>query len=161
MKILMYAFLLLIAPCNSSKNIAKTPEQNNSKVVIIFQTTACFGRCPIYTLTINGESNTATFIGERDTEKIGTYTRSISEKELSVFVKAFEDSNFNSLNDEYPGTITDFPYKYITYTNNGKTKKIKERSGAPKELTDLEKLLSNYANSEDWKKTEGSSNSKD
>ncbi|MCX6295949.1 MAG: DUF6438 domain-containing protein, partial [Bacteroidetes bacterium] len=153
--------LLLIAPCNSSKKITKTAEQDNSKVVIIFQTTACFGRCPIYTLTINGESKIATFIGERDTEKLGTYTKSISNKELSDFKKAFEDSNFNSLNDEYPGTITDFPYKYITYTNNGKTKKIKERSGAPKELTDLEKLLSEYANSEGWKKTEGSSNSKD
>ena len=38
---------------------------------------------------------------------------------LSDFVKAFEDAQFNSLNDEYLGNITDFPIKYITYTKNG------------------------------------------
>lgn len=161
MKLLMYFFLLLIAPCNGSKQLAQTESQDNSKAIITYQTTVCFGRCPIYTLTINGESKSATFIGEKDTEKIGTYTKSISSKELNDFVKAFEDAQFNSLNDEYLGNITDFPIKYITYTNNGKTKKIKERSEAPKALTDLEKMLNNYANSEGWKKTEDSTNSKD
>ena len=159
----MYPFLLLfIAPCNNSKKLAESPTNDNSKVTIIYQATPCFGRCPIYTLTINGESKTATFVGEKDTEKIGTYTKAVSKKELDEFVKAFEDAQFFSLNDEYLGNITDFPIKYITYTNNGKTKKIKERSGAPKALTDLEKLLNAYAiNEEGWKKTEDASNSKD
>lgn len=162
----MYSFLLLlIAPCNSSKKLAKTEEEvssnKNSKVMISYQTTPCFGRCVLYTLTINGETKTATYLGTQYTEKIGTYTKPITEKELDALVKAFEDAKFNSLNDEYLGNITDFPIKIITYTNNGQTKKIKERSGAPEELIRLEKILNEYANSEGWKKTDDSTNSKD
>ena len=163
MKLLIYPFLLLfIAPCNSSKKIIQSLTNNNNKVTIVYKATPCFGRCPIYTLTINGESKTALFVGEKNIEKIGTYTKAISNKELEAFIKMFDDAQFFTLNDEYLGNITDFPIKYITYTKNGKTKKIKERSGAPKALTDLEKTLNDYALSEEgWKKTEDASNSKD
>ena len=166
MKLLMYSFfLLLIAPCNSSKKLAKTEEtskNDNSKVMITFQTTPCFGRCALYTLTINGETKTATYLGTQYTEKIGTYTKPITAKELDALVKAFDDAKFNTLNDEYLGNITDFPIKFISFTNNnGQTKKIKERSGAPEELIHLEKVLIEYGNSEGWKKSEDSTNSKD
>jgi len=161
MKLLLFSFLLLVAPCNSAKQIAQQTATDNSKVMIIYQTTVCFGRCPVLTLTINGETKMTTFIGTANTEKIGTYTKPITSKELDDFVKAFEAAQFYSLNDEYLGNITDFPTKYITYTNNGKTKKVKDRSGAPKELATLEKTLNNFANSDGWKQTEDSSNSKD
>lgn len=163
MKLLLYPFLLLfIAPCNSSKKIAGSPKSDTPKATIIYQATPCFGRCPIYTLTISGETNTATFVGTQNTEKIGTYTKSISNAELNELVKAFEAAQFFSLENEYLGNITDFPIKYFTYTYNGKTKKIKERSGAPKALTDLGKMLATYATTEEgWKKTDDASNSKD
>jgi uncharacterized protein DUF6438 len=162
MKFIIYSFfLLLAAPCNKEKQIASS-DKSNSSVIISYQTTACFGRCPIYTLTINGETKTATFNGEQHTEKTGMYSKAISSKELQAFVDAFDKAGFNSLNDEYLGMITDFPIKIITYTKDGKTKKIKERSGAPEALINLEKMLNEYASSEDgWKKTEDSSNSKD
>lgn len=163
MKLLMYSFLLLfIAPCNSSKKLAESSKSDVPKATIIYQATPCFGRCPLYTLTIDGATNTSTFIGTQNTEKIGTYVKSISNEELNAFVRAFEDAQFFSLENEYLGNITDFPIKYFTYTYNGKTKKIKERSGAPKALTDLGKMLAAYATSEEgWKKTEDASNSKD
>lgn len=161
MKLLMYSFfVLLLAPCNAKKAV-KTAEQDNSKAVITFQTTACFGRCPIYTLTINGENKTATFMGVQNTEKIGTYTKSISKKELDELITAFEGAKFMSLENEYMGPITDFPVKITTYTNNGQTKKIKTRSNVPEEITNLEKRLIEIGNSEGWKKSEDSSNSKD
>lgn len=162
MKLIIYSlFLLLAAPCNKEKQVAATSDKNNSSVIISLKTSACFGKCPIYTLTINGESKTAVFNGEQNTEKTGLYSKTISSKELNEFVAAFEKAGFFSLDDEYLGHITDFPIKTITYTKDGKTKKIRERSGAPKELTDLIKMLDAYANSEGWKKTEESSNSKD
>ena len=162
MKLLLYSiFLVFLAPCNKEKSIAKTTD-NNSSVVITFQTTACFGKCPIFTLTIKGEDKTAVFKGVENTEKIGMYSKPITTKELGEFVKAFEDAKFNSLDDEYLGHITDFPIKTITYTKDGKTKKVRERSGAPVELTNLVKMLNAYAISETgWKKMEGSSNSQD
>lgn len=154
MKIILYAFIaILFGPCNSSKKIAaSTNNSDYDKLEIIYQRTVCFGRCPVYTLTINGASQLATYKGEQNTEKLGTYTKKITSEDLKQWVEAFEKANFNSLNDEYLGMITDFPIKYISYSNKGKTKKIKERSGAPKELTDLEKMLDAFAESEGWTK---------
>ncbi len=161
MKLLMFSFLLVIAPCNSAKKITQQSLEENNKVLIVFQTTVCFGRCPVLKLTIDGSTKMATFIGIENTEKIGTYTKTITKKEVDELAIAFETAQFYSLNDEYLGNITDFPSKYITYTNNGKTKKIRDRSGAPKELTSLEKMLTDFANSDGWKKTDDGTNSKD
>jgi ferredoxin len=153
MKLLFYSFLLLLAPCNQSKNISSTKTADNSKVTIIYECGACFGRCPEYRLTINGENKTCNFQGTKNTDKIGSFTKSISDTELNNFVSSFENAKFNSLENEYLGNITDFPIKVITYKNNGKTKTIKERSGAPEVLTSLEKTLKEYAeNNEGWEK---------
>lgn len=153
MKLFIYTFIaILFAPCNASKKINSTSSSDYSTLEIVYQRTVCFGRCPVYTLTINGATKTATFKGEKDTEKIGNFVKKLNDEDLKSFVEAFEGANFNDLKDEYLGMITDFPIKYITYTNKGKTKKIKERSGAPKELTDLEKMLDAFAEADGWVK---------
>ncbi|MBA3706173.1 MAG: hypothetical protein H0W84_09825 [Bacteroidetes bacterium] len=158
MKTLLYSvFILLLAPCNGSKKTAKTVEtvvNDNSKVLITFQRTPCFGKCPTYILTINGETKTATFKGEQNTEKIGTYTKRVSDAELTQLVAEFEKAKFYSLNDNYLGEITDFPSQITGYSNKGKAKKIEDRSGGPAELLLLEKMLDDFTNSEGWKKVE-------
>ncbi len=144
----------MLAPCNNPKQNSSS-KKNNSKVVIIYQCGACFGRCPEYILTINGEKKMATFKGIKNTEKIGTYTKKISDAELTDYVSNFEKAKFNSFENEYLGNITDFPIKAISYTNNGSTKLVKERSGAPEMLISLEKKLQAYAeNGEGWVKSE-------
>ena len=144
----------MLAPCNNPKQNSSS-KKNNTKVVIIYQCGACFGRCPEYILTINGEKKMATFKGIKNTEKIGTYTKKISDAELTDYVSNFEKAKFNSFENEYLGNITDFPIKAISYTNNGSTKLVKERSGAPEMLISLEKKLQAYAeNGEGWVKSE-------
>lgn len=156
MKFILSSILFVfLAPCNKPKNISNSAATDNSKAIIIYQAGACFGRCPEYTLTITGENKTVVFKGDRNTDKIGTYTKQITDKDLSNFISSFENAKFNSLENEYLGTITDFPIKTITYTNKGNTKSIKERSGAPEALITLEKSLKEYAeNVEGWKKSE-------
>lgn len=160
MKLLIYsAFLLFLAPCNSTKKIASSEQTNNTdKMEIVYQRTPCFGKCPTYIMTISGATKTATFKGESNTDKIGNYTKTMTEAELKTLYDAFEKANFFALNDEYLGVITDFPVKTITYTLNGKTKKVKERHQAPKELTDLEKIIEEVANSSGWTRNENSDN---
>jgi len=156
MKILICSvFALLLGPCNKSKHLASTPVvKDNSTVSIIYQTTPCFGRCPVYTMTISAATKQITFLGKSDTEKIGTFTKTISDQEIADLVNAFEKANFFSLEDKYLGVITDFPSKYITYSHNGLTKKIQDRSGGPDVIHELEKLLETIANSEGWKRSE-------
>ena len=159
--ILCSVFILLLAPCNSSKkatasaaNTNSRAKTDNSEVVITLQTGACFGKCPVYLLTITGKTKTATYKGQENTDRIGEYSKPITDTELTQMVNAFEAAKFNSLNDEYLGQIVDFPIKTITYTNKGKTKSIKERSSAPEELLSLEKTLFAFADSDGWKKVD-------
>ncbi|MCW3083774.1 MAG: hypothetical protein JWP12_1140 [Bacteroidetes bacterium] len=161
MKFILYsAFLLLLAPCNSLKNTAKaqTPDagKNLKTVSFILQKTACFGKCPVYTLTITGENNTALLKGDMNIDKIGNYKKTISDEELTTLVNAFDKNHFFDLLDEYnKPQVMDVPSIYITYSIDGKTKKIKDRWQAPNELKDLEKLLEAIALSTDgWEKTE-------
>ena len=121
MKTILYSvFILLLAPCNGHKKAAATVSPDNSTVVITYQRTPCFGQCPTYTYTINGATKVATFKGDQHTEKIGTYTKPVTDAELTQLVAEFEKAKFNSLNDKYLGEVSDFPSSVMTYSNKGK-----------------------------------------
>jgi hypothetical protein len=151
MKALLYSiFVLLLAPCNNSSKAIYSIQENYSDVLITYQRTACFGNCPIYKLTINGKTNTATFYGEQHTKKTGSYHKPISTYELKELIDLFDKQKFNSLNDNYLGEIVDLPINIITYQYKGKTKTVQERSVAPEALITIEKKLSEFAEGEGW-----------
>lgn len=148
-------FLLLLAPCNSEQKLSSSTNSNYGTTNIVFQETPCFGNCPIYVMTLDGKTMTATYKGEANTEKIGTYTKSISNEEFSQFMAAIERANFSKLENEYMGNIPDFPIRETTITKDGKAKKVRNRSQGPKELDDLEKVFRDFALTQGWKKQEG------
>lgn len=146
-------FLLLVAPCNSEQKLSSTNTANQySNTTILFAETPCYGNCPIYVMTIDGKTMTATYKGEANTEKIGTYTKPISNEEFAQLMSAVEHANFSKLDNEYMGNIPDFPIRETTLTVDGKSKKVRNRSQGPKELDDMEKVFRAYALTEGWKK---------
>lgn len=160
MKVLLYSvFVLLLAPCNASKNVPASQADDKSKslrtVEFTLQRTACFGKCPVFLLTIDGKTNKATYKGDMNTEKTGTYEKNISDEELGSLVSAFDKADFFGMQDEYnKSQVMDVPSTYISYSVNGKTKKIKDRWEAPSSLKALEKLLDDVAGSDGWNKVE-------
>ena len=154
MKLLLYSiFFLVLAPCNAPKNAAQSQTDNKVRTAVFtLQRTACFGKCPVFELTVSGADNKAIYKGTANTEKIGTYEKSISDEEIGKLMDAFDNAHFFEMKDEYNAAITDVPSAYISYSLNGKTKKIKDRWQPPAELKALEKLLDNVADSGDWKK---------
>jgi hypothetical protein len=155
--ILLSSFLFLLAPCNGTKRTSSATDQNQvgdpKTVTITYQRGVCFGKCPAFLLTINGEKNIATYKGEMNVDKIGEYERPVSEQEIKTLMEAFDKYHFFELKDEYTSASTDHPTVYTTYTSKGKTKKIRDTYGAPEDLKAIEKLLEDFANSEGWKKT--------
>ena len=147
-------FLLLLAPCNSEQKLSNTNTTNYSTINILYAETPCYGNCPIYVMTLDGKTMTATYKGEANTEKIGTYTKSISNEEFASFMAAIENANFNKLENEYLGNIPDFPIRETTLTRDGKTKKVRNRSEGPKELDAMERVFRDFALTEGWKKQE-------
>ena len=156
MKFIPFSILLLfLAPCNSPKTIAKSQtEDDNSKVKIVFSKSPCFGKCPVFTMTISGTTKTVTYEGKQNVKKIGTYTKTISNDSISKLVKGFESAHFFDLDDKNSAYIPDLPSTFITFSNNGKTKTVEESTNKPSPLNDLEKQLTEIANSEGWQKAE-------
>lgn len=153
MKLFISAIILLIAgQCNTSKKMqAIIPANQNSLsgVKIAYQTSACFGRCPVYTLTIDGSTMQMLYSGTANTDRMGIYQKPVSASELNELVSEFEKADFCQLEDKYLGNVVDFPSKYTSYECNGKTKKIQDRSGAPEKLNQLEKKLQEIAENKD------------
>jgi hypothetical protein len=157
--ILLSSFLFLLAPCNSSKKAIATPADqsaadNTSDIVITYQKTVCFGKCPAFTLTINGDCKLATYKGEMNVDKIGEYEKKISDQELKDIVSAFEKYHFGNLKEAYKNDAMDHPSIFTTLKKGTKTKKVEDMYGAPNDLKAIEKVLDDFSNSEGWMKKE-------
>ena len=159
MKLFLYSIIIfLLGPCHKPSATANSAKEDYSKVNFSFQRTPCFGKCPAFTMDINGSTKTITYKGRSNVDKIGTYTKAITDDEIAALVKAFDNAHFFEFNDKYKGNMTDLPSTFTSYTNGSKTRKIEDMNGAPAELRELEKLLDTIANSDGWKKDETSDN---
>ncbi|NLL28157.1 MAG: hypothetical protein GX259_05115 [Bacteroidales bacterium] len=151
----MNRFLLIVVlisffnSCKTSKDIA-----NNKTDYVMFslRKTECRGKCPVFFMEIF-KSGIVVFEGVKNIDKIGKYEKTLSKKEIKNLQKSFDDFDFFSFENEYTGKITDLPSTYISYTNNGQTKQIRDYFGAPEKLKELEEILNEIAQSKDgWKK---------
>lgn len=185
MKSIVYlSIVLFLGSCHGSKKTSATATENatstaGSSVVATTATTtgentqgdklkataftlektACFGRCPIFLLTISGANNTAIYKGQMNVDKVGTYQKKVTNEELKALVAAFEKYKFLEMQDEYnKSQVTDLPSIYVSYTVGGNTKKVRDRYQAPAELKELEKLLDAIGNSEGWTKISDAEN---
>lgn len=111
--------------------------------------TACYGKCPVYKITIQGNGK-AIFEGQKNVDKIGKYEKLFSKEEIENLIKKFEEVKFFEFKDEYSAKVTDLPTTYLEFTHKGQTKKIKDYYDAPTELKNLEKMIESIANSSGW-----------
>lgn len=110
---------------------------------------ACFGRCPVYTMTVYGQG-LVSYEGKRFTDKVGIYTKQLLEVEYTQLFKAFKDANLWQYQDEYNSRIPDLPMITIHYFNKGSQKKIMGKEGRPETVMGLEKQLDAIVDSKGW-----------
>src|SRR6266545_3806614 len=103
---------LIVCSASIAKPILVAPKATDD--LITLERTACFGTCPIYTVSIASDG-TVSFQGRQYT-KAKAATGKISRKAFRRLVREFEKINYFSLPDEFaPGTkvcpqmITDLP----------------------------------------------------
>lgn len=157
MKFILYStFILLLAPCNEKKAASSATAQDASAkpkaIIITYEKSACFGSCPSFKMTIDSEKKKAFYKGNSHVDKIGNYEKNISEAEITKLAAAFDKSGFFEMKDEYTSEIPDLPSRYVSYSLDGKLKKIKDRQSAPAELKELEKMLDVIADSDGWER---------
>lgn len=94
---------------------------------------ACYGRCPQYTITINGDGN-VTFDGKENIKVKGTAESKLEAEEVKQIIEEFEKNFFFDLNDTYdeancPNAATDLPTVVYTVKTKGKEKTVSHYTG--------------------------------
>ena len=147
--VLISLVIVLIAGCTGNQNNTS----NLDGVVITLERTACFGTCPVYTLTINGDG-TVIYEGKDFVKTGGRAETAISQDKVKQLISEFEKVDYFSLNDSYTErTITDAQTVITSITIDGKTKTIEHYYGdfsAPKQLTELEDKIDEIVDSGQW-----------
>jgi Domain of unknown function (DUF6438) len=124
---------------------------------IVLERTACFGTCPVYTLTVLS-SGEVEFAGEDHVKVKGTQTGHISAGDFARLVKKIDAIDFFNLRNRYDGrnpdgsgtTVTDLPTKRISVTRGGEAKTVEDYFRAPPGLSELETLIDELAKSSKW-----------
>ncbi len=138
--------ILFICSCASQKGLTE------KDLVISIEATSCMGDCPVYRAEIY-TNGLVVYEGKENVGKIGRYTGRLSRKEFQKIRLAFEEAGFFSMQDEYVEPWTDLPTTWIHYSDGCRQKKIKDYSGAPEALKELEKRVLDLVEGVDLKKT--------
>ncbi|MCA1763275.1 MAG: DUF6438 domain-containing protein [Cryomorphaceae bacterium] len=161
--------LLLIFSCksrNEAQNTASAEEQKPEKdtvvvmvekptspddtLVIAFEKTPCFGRCPVYKVKVY-ESGFATYEGLNFTEKMGLYAYRFSEPEIeSIYNRAVEIGYFELKSEYDDKLITDLPSTISEINYKDKSHRVKARINAPEKLINFHKNLAVTLQEKDW-----------
>jgi len=114
----------------------KIESGKKSKEIISINRGACFGTCPIYTISIFSDMSVV-YHGKKFVDKIGTVEFKLSKEEINSILQKANSINYCKMESEYTEMITDLPTTHIKIFD----KKITDYYGAPKELKELEKLI--------------------
>ena len=130
---LLIIFIIILSSCKTTSNQIFNDQK---KLIISLEKTACFGTCPILKIEIYN-NGTIVYNGIKHVKKIGIYNLQIEKEEIQKILSKAEKIGFYKLKKEYTERISDLPTTYIMI--NGKL--IKDYFGAPKKLKDLENQI--------------------
>ena len=151
--LIFIAISLLLLPGAGCAVKAGASSNDLDDVVITLERQACFGFCPVYTLTIYGDG-TVIYDGEEFVAVKDRVEATIAKEKIEQLVQEFEAIDYFSLDDKYvERTITDAQTVITSITIDSKTKAIEHYHGdftAPENLTALEDKIDEIVNSSQW-----------
>ena len=157
---------LVIFVCLASATLAQTaapaldslkPDQLKS-MVIAFERTGCYGTCPAYKLTINGDGRVE-YNGIRYVKAIGKKSGTVDEAGLRTILTAFSKANFFSVGKEVGSRecdcrqCTDLPTAITEISVANAKHNVEHYHGcgcASKELWDLEETIDRVVKVDQW-----------
>ena len=134
--------ILLILSCSGNRPIP-------GKSSITYNRTACYGTCPIYQMSIGGNGK-AVFVGERFTEKIGTWEKQLDKQTCRELFDLFSSVSWDSMSSEYPAFVSDVPSTIFHYRHRSIDKEVVVTGEHPKIFDQLATRLNNIAVADGW-----------
>lgn len=135
-----------------------TLEVDNANVptegtLITLERTACFGACPIYTVSIDGNGRIV-YNGLDFVTATGEQTAQIDPQQVQELIDFMINGDYFELEDAYTNRfVTDMPSAITSLTVDGKMKRIDHYFGddaAPLILQQVENRIDTVANTSQW-----------
>ncbi|MES2519060.1 MAG: DUF6438 domain-containing protein [Bacteroidota bacterium] len=144
--IVLLLFLSVFVGCKNQQKLNRQTEINGHKStpkeVFYLETTRCYGTCPAYKVAIF-DNDSLVYEGIKFVKKEGIMTKKLPKGTVKGLIEQFRGASFFKFQNQYTANISDFPTTYISFSDQGKTKKIMDYHNAPESLKKLEKLISN------------------
>jgi hypothetical protein len=157
------AGLLYLASC--ARNQAASPPADRSSEsaatapAITLERTACFGSCPVYTISVSS-SGEVQYEGRAHVRKVGPATAKIPAVRVDALLSELDRGGYFTFADRYTSPelacgryATDSPTAITSVTLAGRTKRITHDygcGGAPGALVVLERRIDEVLNSGQW-----------
>lgn len=118
------------------------------------QKTPCFGRCPVYVMTIYQDGR-VDYFGKKFVEKEGRYVAKVSNEKLEALKNKAKELGFFEMDNVYdkPG-ITDLPSVVTTVKDDDGFKTVVNRFDSPEKLRAFEKYFEESFKELEWEKVE-------
>ncbi len=144
--------LFALAACASAAPPPETPPVSGD-VQIRLQRGVCFGFCPDYTVTINGDGQVR-YEGRRFVNVTGVQTATIPRADVARLIARFDEIGFDRLRDAYRAPVTDLPTYEVSITRNGHTKTVVDYggpgAGMPSSVRELQTEIDRVAGTAQW-----------
>ena len=156
-RLLIFATLAFTIASTAAAQKQKGSPQNEGGVLggeqiteVTLERTACFGTCPIYTITLRRDG-TATYVGRNFVERKGTYTAKVYG--FDRLAELIESRGYFNLKDSYTVRVTDLPSTVTSVVRAGRRKTIRNYGNSgPVELWGIEKAIDGMVANTKWEK---------
>jgi uncharacterized protein DUF6438 len=154
-------FLAACAPRTAAtpSGQASTEQRPASKAAITLSRSACFGRCPVYLLSVT-PSGAVTYEGKAHVRVVGMANAQIAREKVDTLLSELDKAGYLTFANRYVSAepacgryVTDLPTVTTSATLRGRTKRIEHDYGcgsAPGALIVLERRIDEVLNSGRW-----------
>lgn len=118
--------------------------QPAERIEIRLERTACFGTCPVYSVTLR-DDGTVLYVGGSHTRVSGSHTWTIDPAAVRALARDMQREGYFELQDAYQGMMTDHPTTYTTLTIGTRSKRIKDYVSGPKKLKEMQERIDEVA----------------
>jgi hypothetical protein len=162
-RILAAGVLLVLGSCARNERAARPADRSSQSAapgpVITLERTACFGSCPVYSLSVSA-SGDVHYEGRANVRKVGVASGKVTREEVAALLTELERGGYFTFADRYTVSepacgryATDSPTTITSATVRGRTKRIAHDygcGGAPGALVVLERRIDEALNSGQW-----------
>jgi hypothetical protein len=148
------AALLLLAACGGVRAARGPAPLIDADTSITLERTACFGLCPAYSLSIQGEGSVS-YLGTSFVKVVGDASSQVTVSDVQGLVDEMWDAGYLDMTEPSPcsATITDAPMVITSLTLAAQTHRVAHYRGnpcSPSALTTIEDRIDEVAGSQRW-----------